>query len=213
MHHAGLHGGLGPGRHDGVREPFEAVAAGDQHILHAAVLQLGQHPQPDLGAFPTGRADPHPEHVAFPVDADAHCHVDRTVGDLAVADPHEDGVDQQDRVDRVQRPGLPFGHLGQHRVGHGGDQILGDLRAVHVLQVRHDVAGRHALGVQADHLLVEARQPAGMLARSTGTRTGSKVPARSLGTRIWMSPTSVLTVLAEEPLRMLPPTPGTPPCS
>ena len=73
----------------------------------AAVAELGEDAGPELGAFAAGRADPHPEHVAFTVEVDAHGHVDRPVGDLAVADLDDDGVDQDHRVDGVERPVLP----------------------------------------------------------------------------------------------------------
>ena len=46
-----------------------------------------------------------------------------------------------------------------------------------------------------------------------GTRTGSKVPARSLGTCSGTGPTPVCTVLAMFPLRALPPAPPRPPLS
>jgi hypothetical protein len=207
------HGRLRPGRGNRVRQALQAIAAGDQHVLHAPVLQLSEHPEPDLGAFPAGRAHPHAQHVPFPLDADPHRHIDRAVGDLPVADPHEDAVDQQHRVDRVQRPIRPLGHVRHDRVRHSRHQVPGDLAAVHISEVIGDIPAGHALGVEADHLLVEPGQPACVLARSTGTSTGSKVPARSRGTRICTSPTSVRTVLAEEPLRMFPSGPGTPPCT
>ena len=73
-----------------------------------------------------------------------------------------DAVQVDDRVDRIQRPGLPRLDLVDDRIGHGRDQAGRDLRAVHLLQVRLDLAHRHAAGVQRQDLVVEAG-PAGLV--------------------------------------------------
>jgi len=56
--HAGLHGGLGPGRHDRLGKTLQAVAAHDAHAEDATIPQVGQHVHPLLGTFPGGRANP-----------------------------------------------------------------------------------------------------------------------------------------------------------
>jgi len=53
---------------------------------------------PVLGAL-TAFAGPQPQDVALAVHADADDHVDRPVGDLALADLDVDGVDEQERWD------------------------------------------------------------------------------------------------------------------
>jgi hypothetical protein len=70
------------------------VAAHDERVLHAAVAQLGQKAHPELGALPAGGSHPQTEHVAFTLQVDAHGHIDGSVGDLAIADLHHDGVNE-----------------------------------------------------------------------------------------------------------------------
>jgi hypothetical protein len=38
------------------------------------------------------------------IDSDRHRHIDRPVGDLAVAQLHVDGVDENHRMDGFERP-------------------------------------------------------------------------------------------------------------
>jgi hypothetical protein len=54
--------------------------------------------QPVLGAL-AAVTGPQPEDVAGAIDGDRQRDVDRPVGDLAVADLHVDGVQEDDRVD------------------------------------------------------------------------------------------------------------------
>ena len=59
--------------------------------------------QPELRAL-AAVAGPQPQDVAFPGHGDPDGHVDRFVPDLPVADLDHDRVDEDHRVDRVQRP-------------------------------------------------------------------------------------------------------------
>ena len=68
-----------------------------------------------------------------------------------------------------------------------------------------DVADRHAAGVEAEDPLVQARQAGLALAPPAW---GSKLPLRSRGVLISTGPSSVCSVFAVEPLRMLPAPPG-----
>ena len=146
------------------REALETVAAHDEGVLDAPVAELGQQAHPELGALPAGGSHPQTQHVAFAVQVDAHGHVDGPVGDLAVADLHHDGVDQQHRVDAVQGPVLPRQQVLDDGVGDPADGVPGDLGAVDLGQMRLDVAGGHALGVQRDHVPGQAVQAALTLA-------------------------------------------------
>jgi hypothetical protein len=65
-----------PGRLDRFREAGEPVAAHDQHILDAAVGQLGAHPGPKPGALRC--LHPNAQHVFDAV----HIHPDGEVGGL-----------------------------------------------------------------------------------------------------------------------------------
>jgi hypothetical protein len=81
VHDAGLDNRQGPDRGDRLGQALEPVADRDADFLHAAVLYLGQHREPELCPF-VAIPGPEPEDVAFTVDADADSDVDRPVGDL-----------------------------------------------------------------------------------------------------------------------------------
>ena len=38
------------------RQPSQAVADEEEHVVDAAVLQIGEHRQPELGSLPAGAA-------------------------------------------------------------------------------------------------------------------------------------------------------------
>jgi hypothetical protein len=144
VQHTGLHDRQRPGRLDRLRQPFQAVAHDDAHVVDATVLDLGEHLQPVLGAFAAG-ADPQSEDVALAVHGHPDRRVDGTVGDLAVADLHHDRVDEHHRIDAIEWPVLPVGELAQHPVGDLGDRLTGDVRRVHLREVCFDLTGRQPL--------------------------------------------------------------------
>jgi len=78
----------------------QAVADHHQDVVHAAVLQLGEHLQPVLGALAAVTC-PQPEDVALAFAGDRERHVDRPIRDLPVTDLHVDRIDEDHRVDRV----------------------------------------------------------------------------------------------------------------
>lgn len=86
------------------------------------------------------------------VQIDAYGHVDGSVGDLGVADLDHDRVDQQHRVEPIQRPVLPREHVLDNRVGDLGDRLSADLSAIELEQMRLDVTRREPLGVERDPL-------------------------------------------------------------
>src|SRR4028118_1317307 len=61
---------------------------------------------------------------------------------------------------RLERPVLPLGHLVQHRVGDGADQVGRDLDAVELAQVALDLAGAHPPRVHGHDLVAEAGEAA-----------------------------------------------------
>ena len=159
MHHAGLHGGLRPGRLDRLRQPGQAVAAHDQDVLHTPVRQLRANPGPELRAL--RGLHPDPENVLHTVHVDTDRDVRTLVPDLMpITDFHHDRVQIHDRVELLQRPGLPRLDLVQDRVGDLADRVVGQLRAQRPGQVRLDVADRHPARVEADDLLVQPAEPA-----------------------------------------------------
>jgi hypothetical protein len=110
MQHARLHDRQRPDVVDRLDQAAQAVADKEQHVVDAAVADLGKDLLPVLGTL-TAIPDPQAEDLPHPVDGDPDHRVDRPIGDLAVADLDLDRVDEDHRVDAVQRPALPGGHL------------------------------------------------------------------------------------------------------
>jgi len=153
-----LHDGERPHVADRVGQALEPVAHEHEHVVDAAVLDLGQDLLPVLRAF-SAVTDPQPEDVSVPLDGDRQGDVDRAVRDLTVADLDVDAVDEQHGVHRVQGPVLPLGHALEHRVGDRADRRLGHLAAVHVGQVRADVSVRHPPRRQRQDDVLDRPQP------------------------------------------------------
>jgi hypothetical protein len=102
MDDAGLGDRLRPGLGDRLRESLEPVADHHQHVAGAAVADLGEHPQPVLGALAVAvLPGPQPQDVPLAVGGDAQRDVDGPVGDLALADLDVDGVQEQHRIHRL----------------------------------------------------------------------------------------------------------------
>lgn len=102
--HAGLHDRFRPHLADCVGQPFEPVADHDARVRDAAVLQLGEDLQPELGAL-AAVTGPQAQDVPGALDLDCQGQVDRPVGDLPVADLHVHRIQEDHRVDRVQGAG------------------------------------------------------------------------------------------------------------
>ena len=73
----------------------------------------------------------------------------------ALADLQDERVEEDHRVDVVERPLLPLAHVLHNRVGDAADQVAADLDAVDLGQVRLDVARREAARVEREDLVVE----------------------------------------------------------
>jgi hypothetical protein len=103
MHDPGLHPGVWEDGLDRLGEALQPVDATDQDVLDAALFQLGQHLQPELGAL--GALEPEPEHISLAVEVDADHDVAGEVADgAAVSDLHDQGIEEQDRIDVLERP-------------------------------------------------------------------------------------------------------------
>src|SRR6266567_3260994 len=93
-------------REDGVdrlRKAAEAVGADEEHVLDAAVAQLGQDARPEAGAL--GLLDPEAEAVTLAVERDADRDVDGLLADdLLVADRDLHRVQVDDDVQLLERP-------------------------------------------------------------------------------------------------------------
>ena len=154
---AGLHPRLREDGLDRLGEPGQPVDAGHEDVGDAAVLQIVEDGQPELGAL--GLLPPDPEHLALALDADADRQVARARAHRAVlADLDHQRVEVDDRVDGLQRSGAPSLDVGQDGVGDPADRVALDLNAVEVGEVCLDIAHAHAAGVEAEDLVVEPGQ-------------------------------------------------------
>ncbi len=61
----------------------------------------------------------------------------------AVADLEDQAVGETDRVDVLERAGLPRPRVVHHRVGHPRDEIPADTHALELAQVRLDIPRAH----------------------------------------------------------------------
>ena len=120
-----------------------------------------------------------PERFAVAVDADADGQIAGASADRAVLGHlHVQRVEVDDRIDALQRARAPRGDVLQDRVGDAADRVAADLDAVQPLQVRGDVAHRHAAGVEVKHALVQARQPRLALGDQLGIKRALAVARR-----------------------------------
>lgn len=107
------------------------------------------------------------------VGQNAERDVDGLVANEAlIPDLDPDGVEEDQRIERVEWPVLPFAHFLQHRIGHGRDQVGRHVDAVELLQVAADLAHRHATRIHGDDLLVEI----GKAALAFGDQLGVEGP-------------------------------------
>ena len=58
-------------------KPLEAVGADEEHVLDAAVAQIGEHARPEAGAL--GLLDPQAKHVTFALERNADSDIDGLV--------------------------------------------------------------------------------------------------------------------------------------
>lgn len=119
--------------------------------------------QPELGAL-AAVPQPDAQHMLAALDVDADAQVGSPVDHGALrADLDHQGVDVEDRVDRVERPGLRLVELLDDPVGDLGDQRRGHLHPIHAAQLPADVPSGETSGVEVHDVLVEPLEPAGVL--------------------------------------------------
>jgi hypothetical protein len=116
VHDAGLHPGLGEDDLDRLRNAVQAIDAAHEDVADAAVGEVVEDGEPELGAL--GLLPPDPEHPAVALDGDPDREVSRAATDRAVlADLDHQAVEVGDRVDGVQPPRAPRLDAGEDRVG------------------------------------------------------------------------------------------------
>jgi hypothetical protein len=156
-------------------QALEAVADDEERVLHAAVAQIGEHRHPELRTSTTA-ASPEPADVALAGQRDADGRVERPIRDLAVADLDHDRVDEDRRVGRIEWPHRPLVHLLEHLVGDPTDGLLADRGAVDLGEVRGDLAGGQALGIEREHHLIDPVEPALPLAHDLRLERAGTIP-------------------------------------
>ena len=134
MDDAGLHDGAREDGGDGVGEALQPIDHGEQEVLDAAVLEFVHDPQPELGAL--GLLDPQAQDMLVTLAIESQGQVDGLVPDHAlVADLDSQCIEEDHRIDRIERPVLPLAHLVQHGIGDPADQVGRDVDGIELAQV------------------------------------------------------------------------------
>jgi hypothetical protein len=130
-----------------------------------------------LAPFPVAvLPGPQAQHVTPAVHGDAQRQVDGPAGDLALADLHVNGIDEQDRVNGVQRAALPSGQAFHDPVGDRRYRLLRHLGSVHLGQVRGDLTMGQPFRRQGNNELVDPGQPPLPLGDNFRLETGIPAP-------------------------------------
>src|SRR6218665_2420957 len=137
---------------------FQAVADHDAYLLNATVLYLGEHTQPEPRAL-TALTGPDTEDVPFPDRGNAHSDLEPLVADLPVTDLHHDHVDEHHRVNTLQQPVEPFGHLLDELVGDLRDRVPRHQGSIPLVQVRCDLTSHQPARAQQQNDLIDPLQP------------------------------------------------------
>src|SRR4051812_28748975 len=178
MNNAGLDRRLREDSRDRLGKALQAIDHGDQHVFDAPVLEFGHDAQPELGPF--GLLDPQAQDLLGAIGPNPERDMDRLIADQSlVADLHPQRVKEDQRVDRLERAGLPGRDLVQDGIRDGADQVGRDLDAIQLAQMPDDLAGAHAPGIHRDHLVVEAGEAALILGNQLGIEAGLAI-ARDL---------------------------------
>jgi hypothetical protein len=176
MHDALVDLGLGKDGADRLGKARQPINQGDEDIGDAPAPELAEDPEPELG--PLGLLHPQPQDIFLPLAGDAQGEIHRLAAHQAlVANLDPQGVEDHHRVERLQGPLLPGGDLLPHRLGDGTDHVGGHLDLVELLQMGADFPDGEAAGVEREHFLVEARQPAQPL----GDQLGHEAPGPVAG--------------------------------
>src|SRR5271166_7194777 len=129
MHDAGLDERLRKYRRNGFRKSLQAVDDGDQDVVDATDFQLVHDLEPELRAF--GLLDPQAKDffLAGRIEGKRHIH-GLVLDDALVADFDPQSIEENDRIDRIERPVLPVPDFFEDGIGDPADQIWRDIDAM-----------------------------------------------------------------------------------
>ncbi len=77
-----------------------------------------------------------------------------------MADLDAQSIEKHHRIHRVEGARLPRGDFRRDAVGDGADEVRRHLDGIHLRKKGLDLADGHPAGVQRQHFVVEAREPA-----------------------------------------------------
>lgn len=153
MDHAELHLCFGEDRLYRFCKSSEVVNAGDEQVAQSSVRQIGENTQPELRTFRL--ADVESEEFLAPVLIEPDDAVDRSRNYAALVTHFvANGIEQDKRIDGLQRSCTPVGNQWQNLVRdtrYGGYR---GLQTVDVHQMITDITVARTTCVQGDDLLV-----------------------------------------------------------
>lgn len=133
MYDAALVFGLQIGGFDSLLNPGQLVGAENKNVLNTAVFKLIEHCEPILVALVLAYYDRQNFFAAFFADAEDYiCGL--FSDDAVIAYIEYDGVDENNRIYRIQRPFLPCFNFGYQFVGDTCDQAFADFESVRFLR-------------------------------------------------------------------------------
>ena len=103
------------------REAFKAINTGDQDIFHTPVRKICQNLKPKIGPFMLGNVQAEHFLPAFDVYAQ-NCLYSLSHNFAVFADLVMNGIKPNNRINRCQRPGLPFFHRVDNLVRNGAQR-------------------------------------------------------------------------------------------
>ena len=159
-------------------KPFRPSTTAISMIIDAAISELVHHAQPEFGASCCSSQRPRMSLVPSGVNAERD--IDGLVAhEPLVADFDPQGVEENQGIDRLERPSLPCGDVSRTASVTTQIEIGRDIDAIELEQMADDLANAHAARVHRDRSSRRSRESGADSARSA---VGSKVACRSRGT-------------------------------
>lgn len=147
---------------DGCIETSQIVCTCDKNILYAPIPQAIQYGRPELCALIL--ADPHAQNIFAAVQIKADGNVYCFLYDLPfTTDMVVNRIQKNYGIDRFQRPLLPFFCHRQDLIRDPAYRSVRHRQPVDILNMRLDVAGRHAFRIHGQNLLFDILTDAGLV--------------------------------------------------